>query len=125
MKMKRMNPIMCPHCGHRLHELERRMAELELELERLGYSSVYVASKSRPVFHKPDRHWAAYFLDSKRCIEFASHREAVEAGYKPCKNLLRLRVYPAFRKPAAIPSSESIRARSRPVRSGASGGVRR
>lgn len=80
-----MTPITCPNCGHRLYELERKLAQLEYELERLGYSTVYVASKSRGLFHKPDCRWAAYFIDSKRCIEFASHREAVEAGYRPCK----------------------------------------
>ena len=35
-------------------------------------------------FHKPDCHWAEY-IRAPYLIEFFSHEEAEEAGYKPCK----------------------------------------
>lgn len=44
---------------------------------------VYVASKNRNKFHRPNCKWAEY-IGPRTLIEFGSHREAVEAGYKPC-----------------------------------------
>lgn len=44
---------------------------------------VYVASKNRNKFHRPNCKWAEY-IGPHTLIEFGSHREAVEAGYKPC-----------------------------------------
>ena len=45
---------------------------------------MYVASRKRSRFHRPQCEWAQFFLHSPALIEFGSHREAVEAGYKPC-----------------------------------------
>jgi methylphosphotriester-DNA--protein-cysteine methyltransferase len=44
----------------------------------------FVASKKRSHFHRPDCKWAEY-LNERNSIEFGSHREAVEAGKRPCK----------------------------------------
>ena len=44
----------------------------------------YLASRTRSTFHRPSCEWARY-IPTYKLIEFASHREAVEAGYKPCK----------------------------------------
>ena len=46
---------------------------------------IYYASKSRHFFHRPNCPWAQYILKSRNLIEFGSHAEAVQAGYKPCK----------------------------------------
>jgi hypothetical protein len=88
----------CPKCGHELTELlskiksmERNAALLrkflkkaEQELEHLGHSR-FVASYRKKHFHKPTCIWATYLLGSSNFREFASHREAERAGYKPCK----------------------------------------
>ncbi len=47
--------------------------------------NVYLASKSKSTFHRPSCEWAKYILQSNNLIEFGSHAEAVQAGYKPCK----------------------------------------
>ena len=80
--------------------LEQRRNELEEELqiaeqqiadrggERFLASDeerMYIASSQRRTFHRPNCKWALYIVDSPNLIEFGSHREAVEAGYKPCK----------------------------------------
>jgi hypothetical protein len=44
----------------------------------------FVASNKRPHFHRPDCKWAENFTQWNS-IEFGSHREAVEAGKRPCK----------------------------------------
>ena len=46
---------------------------------------VYYASAQRHHFHRPNCKWGAYILASVNLIEFGSHAEAVQAGYKPCK----------------------------------------
>ena len=46
---------------------------------------VYIASSRKTHFHRPNCKWAVYIVNSPNLIEFGSHREAVEAGYKPCK----------------------------------------
>ena len=51
---------------------------------------VYYASKSRKHFHRPKCPWADYILISRNLIEFGSHAEAVQAGYKPCKTCKRI-----------------------------------
>jgi hypothetical protein len=83
-----------------------RIAELESELESLSDTNaelaaqltevdasgssnsdeerVYLASRNRRHFHRPGCKWAAYIPD-RLLIEFCSHREAVEADFKPCK----------------------------------------
>lgn len=45
----------------------------------------YVASANRQTFHHQHCEWAQFILNSFNLIEFASHEEAVEAGFKPCK----------------------------------------
>lgn len=78
------------------HELEtagERVAELESELEDQdgGVSNgsdeerVYIASLRKRNFHRPGCKWGEYIINSPNLVEFGSHREAVEAGYKPCK----------------------------------------
>ena len=47
--------------------------------------TTFVASANRSTFHRPDCEWAAFILMSYNLLEFSSHQEAVEAGYKPCK----------------------------------------
>lgn len=44
----------------------------------------FVASVYRKHFHRSDCEWAAY-INRHNLIEFFSHEDAVEAGYKPCK----------------------------------------
>ncbi|MEW6647808.1 MAG: hypothetical protein AB1450_11450 [Pseudomonadota bacterium] len=89
--------FVCPKCGTKLvfllnkikklkadnANLSAYLREAEEELEHLGYS--YIASTKKQTFHKPGCKWATYILDSQNYIEFSSHREAEEAGYKPCK----------------------------------------
>jgi hypothetical protein len=78
------------------HELEaagERIAELENELEHEndGFTNgsdeecVYLASRRRPHFHRLSCKYAPYLVNSPNLIEYGSHREAVEAGKKPCK----------------------------------------
>jgi chromosome segregation ATPase len=43
----------------------------------------YLASKNRNKFHRPHCKWVQY-ISTYQMLEFGSHREAVEAGYKPC-----------------------------------------
>ena len=43
----------------------------------------YVASKTRKKFHRLGCEWAQYIPVYKRIV-FDSHREAREAGFKPC-----------------------------------------
>ena len=45
---------------------------------------LYLGSKNRRHFHRPACKWATYIPDYL-LIEFGSHAEAVQAGYKPCK----------------------------------------
>lgn len=74
----------------RVEQLEAERDHLlnELEQEEPIYGSdeeqAYLASKKRLIFHRPTCEWATY-IPPYRLIEFSSHREAVEAGYKPCK----------------------------------------
>lgn len=44
----------------------------------------FVASKKRQIFHRPDCEWAQS-LTPEKSFEFGTHREATDAGYKPCK----------------------------------------
>ena len=89
--------IQCPHCGEELPELASRLALLEelnrllsenreLLLRRSGetHHSPLIASRFRPHFHKPDCTWMENAAP-ENIIEFFSHHEAVDAGYKPCK----------------------------------------
>ncbi len=96
--MAQCDDFRCPNCGVRLVKLLQKLRkiegtneslrnylrETEQELEHLGYTS-YVASSNKKTFHKPNCHWAGYIKDSVNYIEFSSHREAEDAGYRPCK----------------------------------------
>ena len=89
--------LKCPKCGALLKEHSDRIAELESEnhklrkqvqnlggeLDHLG--SRFIGSKRKQTFHRPECQWASYLLSSSNRIDFDSHREAVQAGYKPCK----------------------------------------
>jgi hypothetical protein len=44
----------------------------------------YLASRNGQHFHRPGCEWANE-ISPYNLIEFGSHREAVEANYKPCK----------------------------------------
>ena len=75
----------------RVAVLEARNGRLQNEndylrdaIEDSDLDVVYVASTSRSTFHLVDCEWARYIPDRKR-IEFSSHREARDAGYRPCK----------------------------------------
>ena len=60
-------------------QLEQAEAKQGSDEER-----VYLASNGRHHFHRPHCEWAAY-IPKYKLIEFSSHAEAVEAGFKPCK----------------------------------------
>lgn len=77
-----------------LQAAEQKITELETEWESAGEGMtslagdeerLYLGSKRRNVFHRPTCEYAQYLVASPNLIEFGSHREAREAGYKPCK----------------------------------------
>jgi len=74
--------------GMNLQSAEQRLAEFETErLEPAvggDEEQVYYASKNRRKFHRPGCEFVPCLLTSPNLIEFSSHREAREAGYKPC-----------------------------------------
>lgn len=92
-----MTIIRCPHCRKSLRDISdelnrlkkenakfaklNRKLEDEIEYLRGGF----VASKNRHTFHRKECKWAEYILFSPNLIEFSSHQEAIDAGYKPCK----------------------------------------
>ena len=75
---------------------QKTRAELEAEIKRLRsqiddgdyLASKFIGSKREEKkirhFHRPNCEWAAY-IKPPNLIEFNSHQEAVDAGYKPCK----------------------------------------
>jgi hypothetical protein len=74
----------------RISELEAENRKLRSQVATLGgeldyIGSRFVASSQRQTFHRPECQWAFYIMSSQYLIEFDSHREAVQAGYKPCK----------------------------------------
>jgi DNA repair exonuclease SbcCD ATPase subunit len=87
----------CAQLEVELEAAEHEIAELESEVqqppgvdpdESIATGSdderVYLASKTRRHFHRPGCEWAKY-IPGYKLLEFASHREAVAAGYRPCK----------------------------------------
>jgi methylphosphotriester-DNA--protein-cysteine methyltransferase len=74
-----------------IKELLRQIEELRDQVKELENShgehglNYYVASSRRSTFHRPSCKWASFIMDSRNLIEFSSHDEAVDAGYKPCK----------------------------------------
>jgi methylphosphotriester-DNA--protein-cysteine methyltransferase len=97
--MSRSSRFNCHSCGEPHDELQIELESLEEELrsirqalrgareelEYLGHTC-FVASAKRSHFHRPTCKWASYIPRTGRnLIEFWSHREAEEAGYKPCK----------------------------------------
>ncbi len=87
--------IVCLSCGETLHhatELVRGMVEEIDELQaRLSFmeeqsdrgDGPFIASRRRRKFHRLHCVWAEN-LNQWNAIEFQTHAEAVEAGYKPC-----------------------------------------
>lgn len=83
----------CPGCGQKLpglaskfRDLRQKLREAEAEVEHLG--GKFVASRIRSHFHRDECRWAKYILQSKSArnlLEFSSHQEAIDAGYRPCK----------------------------------------
>jgi predicted nuclease with TOPRIM domain len=80
----------------RQQEHDREFADMEAALAQSRVAErapirgtdeeqVYYASRNRKNFHRPGCKWASFIIGSASLIVFASHREAVEAGYKPCK----------------------------------------
>ncbi len=65
-------------------KLTRRVSELEGQIEYWGAGKL-VASQKKNTFHRPQCRWAMYIFQSPNLLEFSSHEEAVEAGYRPCK----------------------------------------
>jgi hypothetical protein len=66
-------------------ELEAEIKRLRRQLREADYNAgKFVGSKKRKTFHRPNCDWATYIKPQCR-IEFDSHQEAVDAGYKPCK----------------------------------------
>ena len=63
--------------------LRQTIQDLESRSKAAGLQ-YFVASKKRNRFHLPSCEWAPYFMESGDFLEFYSHKEAVEAGYKPC-----------------------------------------
>ena len=71
-------------------ELLREMAQLRTRLQALEDDSLdgpsyLVASSRRSTSHRASCMWAGYILPSPNLLDFSSHEEAVEAGYRPCK----------------------------------------
>lgn len=90
----------CPFCDEDLDLISIKLKSLEIQnqllkakLEEKEKSQIvfihkeehFVASSNRGTFHRLECQWAEYILSSDNLIEFHSHEEAVEAGYKPCK----------------------------------------
>jgi GAF domain-containing protein len=89
--------LKCPHCKKQLDGIAQRLSQLMDETKRMrkalrqhgqdsecGVGVIFVASQQRPHFHRSNCKWAHY-ITSTRLQEFFSHKEAVDAGYKPCK----------------------------------------
>ena len=67
-----------------IEALRQQIQELE-NSEDDDEQRYFVASSVRGTFHHASYVWASYFLDSPRLLEFYSHKEAVDAGLKPCR----------------------------------------
>lgn len=65
-------------------KLRRQVCDLENELDYLRGGRL-VGSATRKTFHRQDCRWAEFIINSENLIEFSSHEEAVDAGYRPCK----------------------------------------
>ena len=67
-----------------IEELWDKVRELENSHGEHGLN-YYVASSRRSTFHRPSCVWASYIRNSPNLLEFSSHDEAVDAGYRPCR----------------------------------------
>jgi hypothetical protein len=73
----------------KLEELEAEIESLRRQIREGDYQqSKFIGSKREKKkvkhFHRPNCEWAEY-IKPPNLIEFDSHQEAVDAGYKPCK----------------------------------------
>ncbi len=64
----------------------RNMADAKSTMRTSGESEFgpFISSKWKVHFHRPDCKWIERVPPERR-VEFGTHREAVEAGKKPCK----------------------------------------
>lgn len=82
----------CPNCGYQNKDLEDYIVGLEAKIKifESEYCKLvlmggpFIASKTRTHFHKPNCEWAEY-ISEKNMLVFHSHKEAEDAGFKPCK----------------------------------------
>ena len=93
MSEKNAGGFTCPHCGSDLPELTSIVEKLLDKVDGIPWQAtnddcepgvLFVASAHRPHFHRRGCYWMQY-VSPRNLLEFSSHREAVEAGLKPCK----------------------------------------
>lgn len=93
-RLRNENALLELHCADLESKLDAAVESIaELEGEETDddrplvwgdEEQVYYASKNRKKFHRPSCKFAECLLTSPNLLEFSSHREAREAGYKPC-----------------------------------------
>jgi hypothetical protein len=83
--------LRCPHCRRPIPEVAQALAQFSAEIARLSSlvtssdeEGPFVGSRNRRHFHRLNCKWATY-ITTTLMLEFSSHREAVEAGMRPCK----------------------------------------
>jgi len=64
--------------------LNNQDKQVETDVNSAATGYLYVASKSRNVFHKPDCRWAKN-ISSENLVTYKSKEEAIKAGKRPCK----------------------------------------
>jgi methylphosphotriester-DNA--protein-cysteine methyltransferase len=69
--------------GERIVETKEGKS-LTVATDSENYFGPFIASKTRPLFHRPNCKWMRRVSKGGR-IRFASHALAVAAGRKPCK----------------------------------------
>ncbi len=94
----------CPHCLKALTTITARFRTLKEENDKLKAENnklrkvlssheadfdcngmgIFVGSKNGPHFHRPECKWVEW-ISRGSIQEFFTHKEAVDAGYKPCK----------------------------------------
>ena len=64
--------------------LNNQDKQIETDVNPAATGYLYVASKSRNVFHKPDCRWAKN-ISPENLVTYKSKDEAIKAGKRPCK----------------------------------------